>query len=453
MWRQLPTDARSNKIAMTEEPGFCSPNLLSLRRWSGAVGRVSWAFIDQAQLGLSNFAVNVFLARWLPPAEYGGYVTAAAVFWIALIIHAGLLADPLMVFGSGRFRDRSPAYSTVVLLLHCGMTAIIAATLAAIGTALLFCDDRTSGLSLLGFALSAPLVLLLPLLRRTIYLWSHPRLSAIASTIYLIGVVGLLYAFERSATLSPLTAPLAAAGASTLAITGIIAMRGFAWRASWGRHFVREVAVAHRRYGLWSTVTGIINWGQGGLYFLVVPMLLGLKANAALNVLWILVMPVIHLGWASSLLLVPAFSRARREGSVVSLIWIALLVSGVGASLYALIIGLFGGRLIDVLYVGRFAQYAHLAWLTGLLVFPEAAMAVFAPVLRAYERPDRELSANLAATAVACIGIAAIAAWGVRGALLGLLAGRTTCALVAFWWVTRTSAVAEPQAAATTTSG
>jgi hypothetical protein len=101
-----------------------------------------------------------------------------------------------------------------------------------------------------------------------------------------------------------------------------------------------------------------------------------------------------------------------------------------------------------MLYVGRYARYAHLAWLAGLLVLPEAAMAVSAPLLRAYERPDRELSANLAATAVTCIGIAGIAAWGVRGALLGLLAGRITTTLVEFWWVARTLRGPELQAAA-----
>jgi hypothetical protein len=69
-------------------------------------------------------------------------------------------------------------------------------------------------------------------------------------------------------------------------------------------------------------------------------------------------------------------------------------------------------------------------------------------MLRAFERPQRELSANLAATAVTCMGIGGIIAWGVRGALLGLLAGRIAAALVEFWWVTRTLGSSEPQATA-----
>jgi hypothetical protein len=248
---------------MTEKPGLWSRNSVSLKKLSGAAGRVSWTFIDQAQLGLSNFAVSALLARWLIPAEYGGYVAAAAIFWVTMIIHTGLLADPMMVYGSGRFRDRSSAYGAVVLLFHCGMTAMISAALAAIGLALLFWNDRTSGSSLLGFALAAPLVLLLPLLRRTIYLWSHPRLSAAATGIYLVGILAILYGLKASAALSPFTAPFAAAGASTLAIAGIVAMRRRALESFPQGHLVREVAVAHRRYGLWSTFVGIINWAQG----------------------------------------------------------------------------------------------------------------------------------------------------------------------------------------------
>ena len=68
---------------------------------------------------------------------------------------------------------------------------------------------------------AAPVVLLLLLLRRTFYIWSHPQLAAAASGIYMVAMFAILYALYRSGTLSSFTAPLAAAGASALTIASI----------------------------------------------------------------------------------------------------------------------------------------------------------------------------------------------------------------------------------------
>jgi O-antigen/teichoic acid export membrane protein len=104
--------------------------------------------------------------------------------------------------------------------------------------------------------------------------------------------------------------------------------------------------------------------------------------------------------------------------------------------------------LIDIVYRGRYTQYADLAWLIGLIVLPEAAIATLGPALRAHERPDRELSAYVASAAVSCIGIAAIARWGLVGAVLGLLAAHVTTMLVEFWWVLRPEMRAAPSQSA-----
>jgi O-antigen/teichoic acid export membrane protein len=433
---------------MTEPVTLGDDTRMSVALYRRVAGRASWAVIDQAVFALSTFAPNLILALWLTPAEYGGYTVATAVFWIALNVHSGFLIEPMMVFGAGRFQDRSSTYFAVLTVFHWCLSVMISAGLAAIGLALMFRASTSSGSSMLGYAVAAPVVLLLLLLRRTFYLWSHPRLAAAAGGVYLVGIFGILYVLYRSATLSSSTAPLAAAGASALAIFSIIAMGHFQLWSPWRRDFMRDVAAAHWRYGRWAVVTGIIKWAQGGLYYLIVPALVGLEANAGLNVLVNLVMPAVHLNWAFTLLLTPALSRARQNRRAASLMWIVLSVLMAGALLYALVIGLFGGPLIDLVYRGRYTQYADLAWLIGLIVLPEAAITAFGPALRAHERPDRELSAYAVSTAVTCVGIAAIAAWGVLGAILGLLAGRVTTMLLEFWWVLRTDTRPEQRAAA-----
>jgi O-antigen/teichoic acid export membrane protein len=412
-----------------------------IRRLGRIVGRTSWAVIDQGLFSFSNFAANLVLALWLTPAEFGGYIAATAVFWIAVGVHSGLLIQPMMVFGSGRFHDRPSTYLAILTGFHWCVAAMISAALAVGGLSLIFLGSASLGWSILGYAVGAPLVLLQPLLRQTFYIWSHPRLAAAASTIYMGGTFAIVYALYRSATLSSFTTPLAAAGASAVSIAGMIAVRRVPLSSPRGGAFVREVAAAHWRYGRWAVVTGIVDWTRGSIYYLVVPVLVGLEANAALNVLRNLAMPALQAYLAASALLIPAFSRRARSRRVASLMWPALIVLVAGGAVYALLVGLFGGTLIELIYRGRYTKYADLAWLMGLLVVPTAASTTFGSFLRADEKPDRVLSAYVAATVVACVGIIAIYAWGLLGAVLGLLASSATTVLVMLWCVLRTEIV------------
>jgi O-antigen/teichoic acid export membrane protein len=435
--------------AMTQSATLDDGSRMSSAGRRCGVSQVSWTVVDQFLLAVANFAANLALARWLTPVQYGGYVSAGALFWIFFAAHSGLLSEPMMVFGSGRFRDRGSSYFGVLAVFHWCISAMISGGLAATGLALLLWGSTASGLGMLGYALGAPAVALLWLLRRTFYLWSHPRLAAVAGGVYLAGMLAILCALYRSAVLSSLTAPLAMAGASVLAIASMLAMRRLPLWTSWRDDFMREVASAHWRYGRWAVVTGIFTWVPGSLYYLIVPLLAGLEANAALNALWNLVMPALHLSQALTLLLVPAFSRVRQDRGSASLTWTALLVLVAGASLYALLIGLFGGPLVDMMYSGRYTQYAHFAWLMGLIALPSAAIAALGSVLRAYERADLVFSAYVVSTAVTCVfGVAAVATWGLLGAILGLLAGYAATMLVMFWWVLRADRWPRPRGAA-----
>ena len=210
-----------------------------------------------------------------------------------------------------------------------------------------------------------------------------------------------------------------------------------------------EVAVAHWRYGRWMVVAGMASWAPAGVYYLlIIPALVGLEGNGALNALWILVMPAIQVDLGLSLLLVPAFSRARHDRRARSLMWSAIVVMMAGAAVYALVIGLVGDQLIDLIYGGRYAQYGRVAWFVGAAALPNAAMAVFESALRAYERPHCILSAYLVSTAITCvIGVAAVTAWGVLGGVLGLLARDVTAATFEAWSVFRAFYPPEPQRA------
>lgn len=418
--------------------------------WSSrALGQVSWTIIDQALLGLSNFAATLVLARWLIPIDYGGYTVATAVFWMIMAPYSGLLHEPTLVFGSSRFHDRLPSYTAVLAIFHCCISAIIAGGFAAAGLCLVFWGSKISGFSLLGYALAAPVVLLLPLLRLILYVRSAPRRAAGAAGVYMAGMLSILYLLYRSAALSAFTAPLATAGASGLAIACMIAGRRFELSSLWqDREFARRVLSAHWHYGRWAAVTQTLEAFPSSFYYFLVPLLVGLEANAALRVLMVLIMPAIQANLGCRLLLVPALGRIRQHGSAAPVVWKALIVVVGGACLYALLIAEFGRPLMDLLYRGRYTEYAHFAWLIGLIPLPFAAMDVLASALRAHERPDCVLWANVISTVVTCtFGGAAVAIWGLLGAILGLLGGYVTTMLVMAWWILHTHAWAGPRMA------
>ena len=63
--------------------------------------RAGWGVADQALSSLTNFAVGVFVARELGPAEFGAFSLAFATYLFALNASRGLATDPLSV----RFSD------------------------------------------------------------------------------------------------------------------------------------------------------------------------------------------------------------------------------------------------------------------------------------------------------------------------------------------------------------
>ncbi|MDR7400087.1 MAG: hypothetical protein QN144_12370, partial [Armatimonadota bacterium] len=77
------------------------PTLARARVWAS---RGLWAVADQGLFSGANFVVNVLLARWLSPAEYGAFAVALSIFYLLAGFHSAVLTEPMMVFGAGRYR-------------------------------------------------------------------------------------------------------------------------------------------------------------------------------------------------------------------------------------------------------------------------------------------------------------------------------------------------------------
>jgi O-antigen/teichoic acid export membrane protein len=399
-------------------------------RW---FGKGIWAVTDQGLFATANFVLNVLLARWLTPQDYGVFTVAFAVFLFFGTFHTALLIEPMLILGPGRYRDRLSEYLDILLYGNCGLAALGSLMLLLAGLGFRFSGSNAFSSALLGFAPAGPFILFLWLMRHACYVRFEPHLAALGGVLYMALMVASVYALYLREWLSAVLA-LGVMGFSSLAAGVWIATRlHINWPPLVSKGLFREVLKDHWGYGRWAAASHALTWIPGNVYYLLLPAWGGLEASAVFKALMNLIMPILHANTALSALLVPILVRARRDGGFGRLVCLALVLCTLGSALYLVLLGLFHHQLVIWLYRGQYSEYANLLWLLGFSLLITGAVNVLGAALRALERPDRVFWAYLCTTVVALtLGFGFIAAWGVVGAAVGYLLSTAVKAL-AMW--------------------
>ncbi len=397
--------------------------------WLRWAGRGFWAVVDQALFAGTNFLVGILLARWLEPAAYGAFSVAYSVFLLLGTLHTALWTEPMMVYGSGRFRDTFASYQQVLIGYHWRFGVVLAVGFLLAATGFGAAGQREMALSFLGLAFAAPTVLYLWLVRRGAYVLLEPRLAAYGGAAYLALYLGFSLLFLWGGALNEATAFLAMALAALLAAEGIrLLLKAGADRAV----DPGEIRELHWGYGRWALLAGMLSWVPGNLPLVALGGLKGLEAAAVFRAAYNLFMPVLHFQTALNALFFPLIARAvHRQGEAYARRWIwrIVLVHLVPASAYILL-GLFAGPLTHWLYGGRYPEVASLF----LWMLPWPIFAAFSNALEAWfrslERPQIIARAYAVSAAVTILGLAAIGLWEVHGAVGLLLAAKVALVLV-----------------------
>ncbi len=179
------------------------------------VGRSTWALLDQGLFAASNFALNIVFARWLGADAYGAFAIAFTVFLFVGVVHSGLLTEPMLVFGAGRYRDGSSGYFSSLLKLHWTWGWAVAGGLTALA-AIPFWGTPSRG-PILALAVLTGLLLYLWLLRRACYLPTRPRFAAEGGALYLVLMVGGITGLQHTDRLSAVGGLMVMGGASLAA--------------------------------------------------------------------------------------------------------------------------------------------------------------------------------------------------------------------------------------------
>ena len=396
----------------------------------------AWAVTDQGLFAGANFLVNILLARWMTPVEYGAFTVAYSTFLFAGVIHTGIFTEPMLVFGSGRFKKVFNSYLRILIWGHGGFSIIGTALLGGAALWLRYAGAPVLASALLGLTLAQPFILFLWLMRRAPYVHHQPRRAALAGTVYLGVLITLVFGVHHYASVSSLLVLLAMGGASFAA--GLCIVRCFDLRvfARISMSLLNSATRAHWNYGRWSVANNLLTWVPANAYFLLLPIWGDLGDSGALKALKNLIMPILHINGAFAVLLVPELVKVRSEGRFWNLVAIALALFVGGAGVYWLIIGLFGAELTALLYGGQYAEYTSLLWLLGSVGVLGGITTVLSAALRAIESPQWIFWAYVLSSVVTLtIGVVCLALWALQGVIIAevLTALATVVGLVLAW--------------------
>jgi O-antigen/teichoic acid export membrane protein len=392
--------------------------------------------IDQGLFASSNFAMNVLLARWLAPYEYGAFGLAFAIFTFVGCLHAATLTEPMLVFSPGRYKEHVSEYLGALVYGHAGFAVL--GSLALLAASLGFALWGSSALAtvLLALAISEPFIHFLWLMRRACYARFEPHLAAWGGAGYMLLMLAGAFVLYWSTWLSAATA-LGVMGLSSLIVSVWLAIRLGAKPPPLRDGLASDVLRNHWDYGRWSVGNRALYWFPTNIYYLLLPLWGGLAAGASFKALMNVTMPMLQFNVAISALLLPTFVRARAQSTFGSTVRFALVLGVLAPTLYWLFLGVFHERVIALAYGGRYTEYADLLWLLGLLPVAMAANEVLSQALRSLERPDWLFRVYvLYAVIGGTFGVWCMYQWLIVGAGAGILISRIILAasMAAMLW-------------------
>jgi len=412
----------------------------AFRRWLPWLTKGTLAVADQGVFAVSNFLLNVLLARWLAPADYGAFALVYSVFLSLLLIHNALITTPMLVFGQGKYRTRFAEYLGVLLRIHIALMLPGSALLLLAAYPLSRVYSPEIGRAFLALAVAAPFILLLWLLRRAFYARLDPIWAAASGVVYLIILVTATAALHSTGHLSPTTALLCMAMASliTCALLLLRLRPSFATDTS----TIRTVARDHWDYGKWVAAGAGPNWVTDNIYFLVLPAWLGLAQAGALKALLNLAQPASQSISALGVLLMPILVRDRatggNSGMTRTMKLSTVLFLGCSAA-YMALLWEFRTHIFHALYGGKFSAYDSWPLLAaGLIPIAQGLPNVVGAALGAIERPKLGFWADSWSAGFALlIGIPLAFRLGVGGALLGIALTYTVMGFLTLFYYLR----------------
>jgi len=397
-----------------------------------AVRRLGWGVADQGMSSLTNFAVNIYIARDLGAVQYGAFSLAYVTYAFALNASRGVSTDPLLVrFSAADLQTWRRATA------RCTGTAIVAGLAAGICllTAAMLLHGPSS-LAFLALGLTMPGLLLQDSWRFAFFALGRGSQAFINDTIWAVTLLAALTLLKVTDHRNVFWFVLAWGATATIgAAVGPLQARVLP-RLSGAWEWLSGHSDLGPRYMLEGTAnsaaTQLRNYGIG--------FILGLAALGSVQAASTLMGPVMMLLYGMGLVALPEAARLlqrspRRVGHFCFLLGVGLTMfaAGWGAILLVAIPEGLGHWLLGSLWRPTYPLLLP----TILTVMGSCASAGSGAYLHALGAARHSLRAMLISSAAyAVCGLLGAEADGAAGAVCGT-AVATWLGALAFWWQLR----------------
>jgi O-antigen/teichoic acid export membrane protein len=282
---------------------------------------------------ISNFAVNIYIARTLGAIEYGAFGLAYVTYGFVLNASRGLATDPLLVRFSG---TDVPTWRRAVA--KCTGTAIIVGVLAgicALAAAAALGGRTTTGQAFLGLGLTLPGLMLQDSWRYSFFALGRGGHAFLNDTIWTVVLLPMLVLLRKSGHADVFWFVLAwGVAAAVAAATGPLQARVMP-RLTGAREWLSQ----HRDLGLRYLAEGTANSASSQFRNYGVGLILGLAAVGYVQAVQTLMGPFMVVFYGMGLVTLPEAARVLRR-SPKRLRLFCALVSG-GLAICGAIWGLF----------------------------------------------------------------------------------------------------------------
>lgn len=389
-----------------------------------ALGRGAAAIIDQALFALSNFTVNLGLARVLSETDYGAVAVAFTALYLVVTVLNALFLEPMQVLASGRFAEDARGYMRTMLVVLAGVSVTAVTAIEVMALLLRHGVGAAVSTALAGIGWVIPLMFLCLILRRAAFLLGRAGIAIAGGAAYMVLIIGIGWPVAH---LSVFTIPRAfalIAGSYAVVALGLISAMGL-WPGRAALAAARMIAREHLRYGRWSGGAVIVSWAAQNMPYLVLPAFAGLSASASYRAAANLFLPIGHSIGALTTVLLPALTRARGEPPRfrARLFEIVLLLGG-GAALYGILVFLLRQPIFQLLYGGKYTEALAILPFVACGLVCYGLSNAFSMASAAYERPERNFRASLISAVITLlVAPAAIIKLGLFGAAIGGIIG------------------------------
>jgi O-antigen/teichoic acid export membrane protein len=360
---------------MLSSPHITRPGLIALAKKGGV------AVLDQALFASANFSVNILLARWLEPTQYGAFVVAYSVFLLVSILHTSLLTEPMSVFGAGKYAATFREYLGILIYMHWGITGAIALMLALGAGVSYWFGAHDMAKTVAALAVASPFILLVWLIRRGFYLLFRYHWALSGSALYLILIIGSTLGLLHLGWLSAGSALMAMGLAGLISSVWLLLILRPQFRRVKCHRGLTSILADHWKYGHWSILAHGIYWSSGSILTAVlVPVFLGLQEGAIIAAALNLFRPIHPLMQSFTSIMLPTVStfinQERPSKLLMRYVNHLVIACPAGVFLYGIIITVFSESIICYIYEGKYNLHRAMIFLLTLIYTTSSSIQV-----------------------------------------------------------------------------